>query len=133
MPVDDSLLGHPFHQDPSLDGVCVTRHPDGQLASVTSRQGGEVRARLDLDPDKLMGVLQEHSVFGVDEEVHEEGAVQYRQWVAHVLSGIEDDAHHIMRCGFCGKPSTAVARLIAGPTHSICNECVALCVEVLRT
>lgn len=34
-------------------------------------------------------------------------------------------------CGFCGKRPNEVALLIAGPTTHICNECVALCVEVL--
>jgi hypothetical protein len=35
-------------------------------------------------------------------------------------------------CSFCGKPSGAVRKLIAGPTPAvaICNECVALCVEI---
>jgi hypothetical protein len=37
-----------------------------------------------------------------------------------------------LRCSFCGKPRAAVRRLIAGPTPAvaICNECVALCVEI---
>ncbi|MBX3188620.1 MAG: hypothetical protein KF819_16505 [Labilithrix sp.] len=34
-------------------------------------------------------------------------------------------------CSFCGKPKSEVARMIAGPSASICNECVALCVDVL--
>lgn len=36
-----------------------------------------------------------------------------------------------LRCSFCGKPKSEVARLIAGPSAYICNECVALCVDVL--
>lgn len=34
-------------------------------------------------------------------------------------------------CSFCGKAKSDVARLIAGPSASICNECVALCIDVL--
>jgi hypothetical protein len=34
-------------------------------------------------------------------------------------------------CSFCGKQHTEVAKLIAGPTAMICNECVALCQEIL--
>lgn len=34
-------------------------------------------------------------------------------------------------CSFCGKSHRAVERLIAGPSTFICNECVALCVDVL--
>jgi ATP-dependent protease Clp ATPase subunit len=36
------------------------------------------------------------------------------------------------RCSFCGKRQSQVARLLAGPTTYICNECVMLCVERLR-
>jgi ATP-dependent Clp protease ATP-binding subunit ClpX len=35
-------------------------------------------------------------------------------------------------CAFCGKNQNDVKRLIAGPEVSICNECINLCVEVLR-
>ena len=34
-------------------------------------------------------------------------------------------------CGFCGKSHDDVSRLIAGPITYICDECVALCVELL--
>ena len=34
-----------------------------------------------------------------------------------------------IRCSFCGKPRSAVASMVAGPTPevAICNECVDLC------
>jgi ATP-dependent Clp protease ATP-binding subunit ClpX len=35
-------------------------------------------------------------------------------------------------CSFCGKSQAQVARLIAGPNVFICNECVALCQEILE-
>lgn len=34
-------------------------------------------------------------------------------------------------CSFCGKPSTQVAKLIAGPGIYICDECVIVCGEIL--
>jgi ATP-dependent Clp protease ATP-binding subunit ClpX len=34
-------------------------------------------------------------------------------------------------CSFCGKPQADVTRLIAGPDVYICNECVALCEEII--
>lgn len=34
-------------------------------------------------------------------------------------------------CSFCGKGRREVARLIAGPTVSICGECILLCMDVL--
>ena len=36
-----------------------------------------------------------------------------------------------MRCSFCRKPHYEVKKLIAGSSTSICNECVALCVDIL--
>ncbi|MBR5134507.1 MAG: ATP-dependent protease ATP-binding subunit ClpX, partial [Clostridia bacterium] len=35
-------------------------------------------------------------------------------------------------CSFCGKSQNDVVQLIAGPGVYICNECVALCDEILR-
>jgi hypothetical protein len=35
-------------------------------------------------------------------------------------------------CSFCGKVQADVSKLIAGPTAFICNECVGLCVRILR-
>ncbi len=37
----------------------------------------------------------------------------------------------VMRCSFCAKDKSEVERLIAGPAVFICNECVALCEQVL--
>ena len=36
------------------------------------------------------------------------------------------------RCSFCGKEQRMVNRLIAGPNVYICNECIALCNEILN-
>ena len=36
-----------------------------------------------------------------------------------------------MRCSFCGRPHTDVAKLIAGPGIYICDGCVNLCVDIL--
>ena len=36
-----------------------------------------------------------------------------------------------LRCNFCGKRSDQVEKLIAGPKVYICDECVAMCTEIL--
>jgi ATP-dependent Clp protease ATP-binding subunit ClpX len=36
-----------------------------------------------------------------------------------------------LRCSFCLKPVSEVAKLIAGPGIYICDQCVGLCVDVL--
>jgi hypothetical protein len=36
------------------------------------------------------------------------------------------------RCSFCTKPSTEVAKVIAGPGVYICDECIQLCNTILE-
>jgi len=36
-----------------------------------------------------------------------------------------------VKCSFCGKPQTQVAKVVAGPGVLICNECVALCNDIM--
>ncbi len=36
-----------------------------------------------------------------------------------------------VNCSFCAKPSSAVAKVIAGPGVYICNECIHLCNDIL--
>ena len=38
-----------------------------------------------------------------------------------------------LSCSFCAKPASAVEKVIAGPGVYICNECVELCNDVLRS
>ena len=37
-----------------------------------------------------------------------------------------------LKCSFCDKSQKEVKKLIAGPTVYICNECVALCTEIIE-
>jgi hypothetical protein len=36
------------------------------------------------------------------------------------------------RCSFCGKQEHEIAQMVAGPGVYICNECVAVCVEIFE-
>ena len=35
-------------------------------------------------------------------------------------------------CSFCGKSQHEVKKLVAGPTVFICDECVDLCVDIIK-
>ena len=35
-------------------------------------------------------------------------------------------------CSFCGKNQKEVKKLIAGPTVFVCDECVELCMDIIR-
>lgn len=37
-----------------------------------------------------------------------------------------------LACSFCGRGRPTIAKLVAGPSANICNECVAQCVEALK-
>jgi hypothetical protein len=37
-----------------------------------------------------------------------------------------------VNCSFCAKPSSAVAKVVAGPGVYICNECIQLCNDILK-
>ena len=37
-----------------------------------------------------------------------------------------------LKCSFCGKGQTEVAKLVAGPDVYICNECVQLCEDIIH-
>jgi len=44
----------------------------------------------------------------------------------------EKDNKNILYCSFCGKSQHEVRKLIAGPTVFICDECVELCMDIIK-
>src|SRR6201993_3859140 len=42
------------------------------------------------------------------------------------------DSKNTLYCSFCGKSQHEVRKLIAGPNVFICNECVELCMGIIR-
>ncbi len=47
-------------------------------------------------------------------------------------SGGNGDNKNTLYCSFCGKSQHEVRKLIAGPTVFICDECVELCMDIIR-
>ncbi len=43
-----------------------------------------------------------------------------------------DENKNTLHCSFCGKSQHEVRKLIAGPTVFICDECVELCMDIIR-
>src|SRR5947207_3567607 len=50
--------------------------------------------------------------------------------MSSVAPAMSDDKH--LRCSFCGKSKDSVRKFISGPSVYICNECIALCNEILE-
>jgi ATP-dependent Clp protease ATP-binding subunit ClpX len=45
---------------------------------------------------------------------------------------MSDSSKDLLHCSFCGKSQHEVKKLIAGPSVYVCNECVALCNDIIR-
>ncbi len=52
--------------------------------------------------------------------------------MSKVSSGSGGDSKNTLYCSFCGKSQHEVRKLIAGPTVFICDECVELCMDIIR-
>jgi len=48
------------------------------------------------------------------------------------MSKATGDSKNTLYCSFCGKSQHEVRKLIAGPTVFICDECVELCMDIIR-
>ncbi len=48
------------------------------------------------------------------------------------MSNSSGDSKNTLYCSFCGKSQHEVRKLIAGPTVFICDECVELCMDIIR-
>ncbi len=42
------------------------------------------------------------------------------------------DKNNIICCSFCGKSQNEVKKVIAGPAVFICNECISLCLDIVK-
>jgi ATP-dependent Clp protease ATP-binding subunit ClpX len=49
-----------------------------------------------------------------------------------VMPTSDTDSKNTLYCSFCGKSQHEVRKLIAGPTVFICDECVELCMDIIR-
>ncbi|MCA0043285.1 ATP-dependent Clp protease ATP-binding subunit ClpX [Celeribacter litoreus] len=49
-----------------------------------------------------------------------------------MMSNSSSDSKNTLYCSFCGKSQHEVRKLIAGPTVFICDECVELCMDIIR-
>ncbi|MEQ8745225.1 ATP-dependent Clp protease ATP-binding subunit ClpX [Pyruvatibacter sp.] len=52
--------------------------------------------------------------------------------MSKVTGGGSSDPKNTLYCSFCGKSQHEVRKLIAGPTVFICDECVELCMDIIR-
>ena len=48
------------------------------------------------------------------------------------MSKDKSENKNTLYCSFCGKSQHEVKKLIAGPTVFICDECVELCMDIIK-
>lgn len=127
-------LPFPVHTDGAREhGVYAEERSDGMLASVSYWRAGRCLAELVIAD----GEASWRTIDGFvpladgDEPTDPDG---FRQWLEGVpLQRLRDLANGTQRCAFCEKSSTEVAKLVMGPKVGICNECAALCAEIVST
>ncbi len=117
--------------DASDDGLHADTRDDESIASVYLQRGGRVVAAVRFDIDASGGEsIERHE--SVDDEGDEgEAPDGLPAWVTTALLDLARRAAGLHACAFCDKTSTEVAKLIMGPRQGICNECVALCNDIL--
>ena len=49
-----------------------------------------------------------------------------------MIKQTSDNSKNTLYCSFCGKSQHEVKKLIAGPTVFICDECVELCMDIIK-
>ena len=48
------------------------------------------------------------------------------------MAGDKKSCDKLLYCSFCGKSQHEVRKLIAGPSVFVCDECIALCNDIMR-
>ena len=67
-------------------------------------------------------------VFNLGRSLPGSGAIRTEMMMARS----DGDSKNTLYCSFCGKSQHEVRKLIAGPTVFICDECVELCMDIIR-
>jgi len=72
--------------------------------------------------ERLADLEEEKALSKLESEIASRGSA---------TSPAESIVGQARRCSFCGKKQEQVAKLIAGPSVHICNECVEICQAIL--
>jgi hypothetical protein len=130
----------PFHEQRGADGVLAEFDAEGALRRLSTWEGGTpsgCELTIDHDTGAIVLAVREQLLptdfSGGDDD--DDPAAPFRAAVDVAVARLWDrvDRGRLVRCAFCEKRSHEVRRLIAGPTSYICDECVALCAEIVAT
>jgi hypothetical protein len=106
--------------------------PPAELSRDLPRPGPEPAWQaLDRAFEALLATLDDPQASFADHAHAYQGVADAARAIADALAGASA-VELAAGCAFCAKSRENVSRLIAGPGVSICDECVALCVEVME-
>ena len=115
--------------DAADDGLHAATRDDGSIAGVFLQRDGRVIAAVRFDVDASGGeTIERHESVGDGAGDALDGLPA---WVDTALRDLAGRAAGLHRCAFCEKSNAEVAKLIMGPRQGICNECIALCNDIL--
>ncbi len=115
-----------------VDGLYAVENENGRISVVGVRRDGQTISSLVIDGQTARLETIDHfapSADGIDPS----DPGDYKAWLQNALSSLQDRAEHRIRCAFCGKGRQEVKKIVMGPTVGICNECVSLCDEIIRS
>ncbi|MCC6242516.1 MAG: ClpX C4-type zinc finger protein [Gemmatimonadaceae bacterium] len=127
----------PFHEQRGADGAYAVFDDTGRLVRLEHwRNGAQIGHAVAIDHDQHAVSLtrREDLNAGASEAIDRDDAqARFRVAVDTAVERVWDDLDYErrLRCAFCEKRRHEVARLIAGPTSYICDECIRLCADIL--
>ena len=111
------------------DGLHAEARAAGSIASVTLRRDGPVVAAIRVsDAEASVETIERFECFDDADDADPDG---FGDWIESALRDLSRRADGIRSCAFCEKTSAEVAQFIVGPRQGICNECIALCSNIL--
>jgi hypothetical protein len=118
-------------------GLFAQFYDDGQLAVFGYQPGQGESTILYLDRDASDGRVVRTTIFSHLPDLageifeYEVEPDRFPGWAAACIEEICLAAGPNPRCAFCDKTREEVSQLIAGPRSYICNECIALCHQII--
>ena len=124
----------PYHEQQGQDGAFATFDHTGRLVRLEHwHDGTPMGHALDVDHRTHTVMLTQRTLLAPSDHDDANSHTLFRDAIDVGISRVWDDLDHArrLRCAFCEKRQHEVARLIAGPTSYICDECIRLCAEII--
>ena len=115
-------------------------HPSGlqQIQLVIAREFGfeswtKLKSHIELYEEMQLARTKANHLQQRLRDADKTGRERHVSWESARQATLPDheDSARVLHCSFCGKSQEKVAKLIAGPSVFICDDCVRLCVKIL--